>query len=148
MYLLKNAKATRRLNRNVWGSYSNNEIVASNYFYIDDEESGLIRNLNGFRRDYTYTIEYTAGWDYLNIPKPIKTAIMMLVVNLSQRLDNMNLSNVDFSVGSIKVDKASSITFAQSNMIKQVVAKSIKELNDMPIPVMKILDRYKYNSSL
>jgi len=122
--------------------------VTNNFFYVEDKSIGSIRNTLGFSQSYAYTITYTAGYDLLEIPRDIKRAIMMLAVNLSQRLDNMNLSTSDFSVTSIKVDKASSTTFGQSGVVKQVIAKSIKELNDLPLPVMKILDRYKYNSSL
>lgn len=131
-----------------YGGVATPSEIESNYFYVEDESIGSIRNVMGFSKSYSYTVEYTAGYELTDIPRDIKRAVMLLAINLSQRLDNMNLSNVDFSVSSIKVDKASSTSFGQSGMVKQVIAKSIKELNDLPLPVMKILDRYKYNSSM
>ena len=137
--------------RHRFGNYSGAStptVVENNFFYLEDESIGSIRNVMGFSKSYSYAVEYTAGYELIDIPKDIKRAVMLLAINLSQRLDNMNLSNVDFSVASIKVDKASSTAFGSSGVVKQVIAKSIKELNDLPLPVIKILDRYKYNSSM
>lgn len=137
--------------RHRYGNYSGAStptVVESNFFYLEDESIGSIRNTMGFSKSYSYAVEYTAGYELTDIPKDIKRAVMLLAINLSQRLDNMNLSNIDFSVASIKVDKASSTAFGSSGVVKQVIAKSFKELNDLPLPVIKILDRYKYNSSM
>ena len=111
-------------------------------FYVEDYKTGLIRFPYGFRSGVNYIIDYQAGYD--PIPAIIKQAMNMLVLNLAQRLDNNNFNNPDLSIDSINVNKVAVATFGSSKMVKQIVMKSMKELIDLPVPVARILDRYRY----
>lgn len=111
--------------------------------YIADTTTGNLKYTRKFKRGTEYDLSYTAG--YLIIPNEIKTAMYMLVLNLAQRLDNMQLQNPDFTVDKISLDKSADITYGSSRIIKNLVVRSIKDLSDMPVPIMKILDRFKIN---
>lgn len=114
-----------------------------NKLYIADKSTGNIKNNYIFKNNKEYNLSYQAGYEI--IPSEIKTALKMLIVNIAQRLDNMNLSNPDFSLDKVNIDKSMDIGFGSGKMIKNVVVKAISELSDIPIPVMKILDRFKHN---
>lgn len=116
--------------------------------YVEDDSTGLIRFPQWLRADFTYTVNYEAGYHQESLPKDIKTAMCMMVLNLAQRLDNGQLSNPDHTVDSLRVDKASSVSFGNSKLIKQVVLKKMSDFNDLPIPVLQILNRYKFSMSL
>lgn len=111
--------------------------------YVADTTTGNLKYTRKFKRGTEYDLSYTAG--YLIIPNEIKTAMYMLVLNLAQRLDNMQLQNPDFTVDKISLDKSADITYGSSRIIKNLVVRSIKDLSDMPVPIMKILDRFKIN---
>lgn len=121
---------------------NNSSILTGNVtdYYLADTRSGLIRVRQGLLRDYEYRLTYSAG--YNPIPQDIKTATAMFVVNLAQRTDNMALANPDHTVDSLRVDKIAT-THGSAKVIKNVILKSINDLNDIPIPVRAILLRYK-----
>lgn len=108
-----------------------------------DVRTGWFKFDRGFRYDDEYTLTYKAG--YSVIPDEIKTAMYMLVLNLAQRLDNMALTNPDMTVDSINVDKSVVTNYGSARIIKNVTVKSIDELNDLPVVIKKILDRFKIN---
>lgn len=110
---------------------------------IRDKKSGLVRFYQGFREDFEYKLSYYAGYEI--IPSEIKTAMYMLILNLAQRLDTGNLSNPDISIDRIDIDKSASYNFGAGKMIKNIISRSINELSDLPLPVKKILDRFKIN---
>ena len=113
--------------------------------YIADKKTGNIKFSSGFKRDYEWNVKYYAGYPDTNIPSEIKTAMCMMVLNLAQRLDNMQMTNPDFTLDRINIDKSMDISYGSGKVIKNVVVKSMKELYDIPIPIMKILDRFKIN---
>lgn len=135
--------------RQVYGG-SNISLYTSTYqtiqetaFITADKKTSLIRKQYPFFRQREYTINYTSGFTL--IPKDIKVATMMMILNLAQRIDNQNINNPDFSVSGLKIDKAAAYSFGSSNLIKQVVVKNINELNGLPIPIISILNRYRIN---
>lgn len=137
--------------RNKMNSYYNNLDVYAvtgtiRNFYVEDYETGLIRSEVEFDSRFMYTFNYTSGYASDNIPNELTFAANYMVLNLAQRIDNMQLNSPDMSLDSIKVDKSVSTSYSQSKYIKQVVLRSVKDLNELPIPVMKILDKYKYDT--
>lgn len=113
--------------------------------YVADKTTGNIKYTRRFKRRTEYSLSYNAGYPNTAIPNEIKTAMYMLTLNLAQRLDNMQLQNPDFTVDKITLDKSADITYGSSRIIKNLVVRSIKDLSDMPVPIMKILDRFKIN---
>lgn len=114
-----------------------------NNFIVQDYNLGIIRNQYNFCRDNIYTISYEAG--YLAIPKEIKDAMCMMVLHLAQRIDSMNVANPDFSADMLKIEKTASTSFGVGKLIKQAVVKHVRDLNDLPITVTLVLQRYKIN---
>jgi hypothetical protein len=130
------------------GYYSNVGVVTGvvTNAYLVDYRDGMIRLPLGFSHNADYTVNYEAGYEV--IPRDIKRAMCMMVLNLHQRLDNMQLTNPDFSMDSVRVDKTIGTQFGSSRLLKQVVVKDIRGLNDLPIIIQNVLNRYKYNSSI
>lgn len=112
-------------------------------YIVQDYNLGIIRNQYEFCRDNLYTISYEAG--YLTIPKEIKDAMCMMVLHLAQRIDSMNVTNPDFSADMLRIDKTASTSFGVGKLIKQAVVRHIRDLNDLPIPITLVLQRYKIN---
>ena len=114
--------------------------------FVETPEIGSIVKPSSFSSTKRYQIEYKAGFD--PIPDDIKQAFNMMILNLAQRLDNNNANNPDLSIDSINISKTATANFGSSKMVKQVVMKSMRELCDLPVPVARILDRYRMSGGL
>ncbi len=110
-------------------------------FYLADDRTGQLRFPQGFLSGIEYMISYESGFSV--IPDQIKLAVKLLVLSYGQRLDNQQLSNPDFNLAGTKVDRSIGVNFGNSGLIKQIILKNISELNDLPITVLKLLQRFK-----
>jgi len=110
-------------------------------FEIEDDTTGLIRSNILFKRRYIYTVNYSSGFEI--IPKDMKQAMYMFVLNMSQRVDFNNMSNPDITVDRISIDKIQSTSFGNAKNVKNVVVKNILDLNSIPIHVLAIINKYK-----
>lgn len=110
-------------------------------FEIEDAKTGLIRSNILFKENHIYTLTYTSGFEV--IPQDLKEAVIMFIINMSQRIDLNNMSNVDVTVDRIQVDKIQTTSFGNGRNIKNIVVKDISDLNSIPIHVLAILRKYK-----
>lgn len=139
-----------------YASFNSNNVLTGTLnptdYKISDSKLGLIRMLSnynngllhmrrGFSRDYEYSLIYRAGYE--TIPNDVKTAMYILVTSLSLAIDTGQISIPDGgTVDLLKLDKMSA-NYGNGKLNKTVLLRDMNELNNLPVTVYQILNRYK-----
>lgn len=137
-----------RYNHNLYLDQQNKEIeVPSGEVYFIDNKTSYIELCRGFKKGNIYRINYVAGLEPEQVPNDIKTAISIIVTQLSQQIDTGNLANPDFNYKMVKSD-LTSYHYGSSNYIKNITVKDVNDLNGIPLPAQILLNKYKYSKRL
>jgi hypothetical protein len=112
---------------------------STDYYFTD---KGCIKSLRVFLPNRLYTVTYNAGYQTANIPRPIKTATMMLAKHMADAIDVGNQGWPDGgALAQFKFGKFTEVYTAGNQRLTG-------QLDNLPPAIAILLKRYRYSKGV